>query len=458
MGLIARAAARLGYTPSRDVPVQVRQAVDQVVRDYSLAWPTPALWGLFGGSGSSTGVPITPLSALQSAAVYGCVKRLSEDLACLPWVVERFRPGHGWEPDAEHPINLLLVQPNRWMTWFEWIRYMAVALELRGNAIAVIKRGYDGSPEELIPLNWDRVSILLSPQGTLFYNVSHPQIGWGITFHQDDIVHVRGLTVDGGYIGMTPIAAAQDVVGLAIAAQQHGAVLFRQGAQVAGVLKHPGKLNKETADRIAESWRGVYGGVQNAHKTAVLEEGMTFEKLTMTSEEAQFLEMRAFQTVEICRLFGVPPHKIYDLTKSAFSSLEQQDQAYVNESIKPRTVNICSAVNAKVLFLDEWGKVRVRADHSEMLRGDMKAQAEFFGSMVNNGLMSRDEARARVSYGPVPGGHLFRVPANTQQLDDKGVQPPPAKEKPGGLGSDVMSDKTNGMAPIESETADQALV
>ncbi len=455
MSLIGRVASRFGYTPA----TEVRKAVDQVVRDYSLAWPTPMLFGMFGGAGSSTGVPVTPLSALQTSTVWMCVKRLSEDIAGLRFVVERLIPEHGWTADLEHPFNNLLVKPNSWMTAFEFWRYMVMSLELRGNAMAVIKRGWDGSPTALIPLNWDRVSVLLSPQGELFYNVSHPQVGWGVTFHQDDIIHIRGLTVDGGYLGMTPIGVAQDVVGLAIAAQQHGAVLFRQGAQVAKVLKHPGKLSKEAAERLQQSWSGAYGGVQNAHKTAVLEEGMDVSDIQMTNEDAQFLQTRAFQVLEICRMFGVPPHKVYDLSKAAFSTLEQQDQAYANESIKPRTINIAQSCNLKIFFESEQADTRLRIDYSDMLRGDMKAQAEFFGSMVNNGLMSRNEARASLGFAPAPGGDRYRVPGNTMQLDDDGKLPPEMnKPTTGGLGSDVMPSKTNGMAPIESETADQSVI
>jgi phage portal protein BeeE len=195
---------------------------------------------------------------------------------------------------------------------------------------------------------------------------------------------------------------------------------------------------------------------------------MSFEKLTMTNEDSQFLQTRAFQVIEICRLFGVPPHKIYDLSKSAFSTLEQQDQAYANESIKPRTVNICGAYNMRAFYLDERGKVRLRIDHSDMLQGDMKARAEYYGSTVNNGLLCRNEARARLGFGPVPGGELFRVPANTALLEADGTLSPDAAAKaaaadakinPKGLGSDVMSDKTtgDGAAPIENETADQTV-
>jgi HK97 family phage portal protein len=434
----------------------IRVAVDQTMRDYSLAWPSPILAGSFGGGGSSTGIPVTPLSALQSATVYACVKRKAEDLAKLPILVERDVGAEDWERDEQHPFNNVLARPNRWMTSFEFWRYMVMSVELRGNGFAVIKRGWDGSPEELIPINWDRVSVLLSPAGDLFYNISHPQIGFGVTFHQDDVIHIRGLTVDGGYIGMSPIMVAQDVVGLAIATQQHGAVLFRNGAQIPNVLRHPGKLTDESAKRLAASFNDVYGGVQNAHKTAVLEEGMDITKLSMTNEEAQFLLTRGFQVVEICRLFGVPPHKVYDLSKANFSTLEQQDQAYVNDSLDPLAVNVQQAVNARVFYTDERGKFRIRVDFRSLLRGDQKARAEFYQSALLNGWMCPNEVRREESLPPIPGGDVFRAPVNTAPIAGAPVpakkpEPAPAAPPVGGEVSD-----TN-LGPIGTETGDSAV-
>ena len=456
MGVLDRIAGRLGFVSSREADARARVAQDQVVRDYSLAWPTPMLWGLFGGAGSSTGVPVTPLSALQSAAVYACVKRKADDLAKLPVVVERQTSQGNWLADAQHPFNNVLAKPNRWLTAFEFWRYMAAGVDLRGNSIAVIKRGWNGAPEELIPLNWDRVSILLSPSGLLFYNVSHPQIGWGVTFAADDVLHFRGLTLDGGYLGVTPISVAQDVIGLSIATQQHGAVLFRQGAQMTGVLKHPAKLSKEAADRIAESWQGVYGGVQNSHKTAVLEEGMTFEKLTMTNEDSQFLETRAFQVVEICRMFGVPPHKIYDLSKASFNTLEQQNQAYVDDTLMPLATNVEHGTNDKVFFEDERGRWRIRFSFDQLLRGDQTARSTYYGGALNNGWLSVNEVRAREGLAPVEGGDTYRVPVNTQPI---GAQADPGKTtgsdapgKSGGIGSQAIPPN---LEPIAAETGDQ---
>ena len=455
MGLLDRIAGRLGYTSSRSVPGQVREAVDRVVRDYSLAWPTPMLWGLFGGAGSSTGIPVTPLSALQSATVYRCVKTKAEDIAKLPVVVERNTGGDDWEEDRDHPFNRVLEEPNQWMTPFEFWRYVVTGIDLRGNSIAVIKRGYDGSPVSLIPLNWDRVSILLSPNGLLFYNVSHPQVGWGVTFAAEDILHFKGLTLDGGYLGITPIAAAQDVVGLAIATQQHGAVLFRQGAQITGFLKHPAKLSPEAAKRIGQSWQDTYGGVQNGYKTAVLEEGMTFEKIMMTNEDSQFLQTRAFQVIEICRMFGVPPHKAYELSKASFNTLEQQERAYVSDTLDTLAQNLQQGTNNKVFFESERRRYRMRFDLDALIRGDLAARTAFYGGALNNGWLSVNDVRRREGLPPIEGGDVYRVPVNTQPITDQtsAVVPPDAGDDPApsGIGSQAIPP---GLEPLASENAD----
>lgn len=444
MSIVSRIAARLGYAP--------------VQRDYSLAFPQPMLWGLFGGSGSSTGVPVTPISSLAVPTVYACVRRKSEDIAKMPVIIERDMGGGDWQADPDHPFNNVLKRPNRWMTPFEFWRYVVQGLDLRGNSIAVIKRGWDGSPEEIIPLNWDRVSVLLSPSGLLFYNVSHPQIGWGVTFHQDDVLHFRGLTLDGGYLGTTPIAAAQDGIGLAIATQQHGAVLFRQGAQVAGIIKHPAKLSQEAATRLRQNWQDVYGGVQNAAKTAVLEEGASFEKLTMTNEDSQFLQTRAFQVTEICRMFGVPPHKVYDLSKASFTSLEQQEQAYVNDTLDTLAVNLQDGTNSKVFFEDERDRYRIRFDFRSLLRGDQQARSQFYGSALNNGWLSVNDVRRLEGLAPIDGGDTYRVPVNTQPIgaQPSSITPAGANDSPpaGGVGSQAIPP---GLEPIQNETADQAL-
>jgi HK97 family phage portal protein len=194
----------------------------------------PNLFGALGYFGSSSGIAITPATALTVAAVYACTRCLSDDLAKLPVVVQRRTPGGGWRIDNAHALNRLLRKPNRWQTAFKFKAFVVTSYCLRGNAYIAILRDNAGRPRSLIPISPDRVGIYLSPEEWLFYGVSHPLIPEGqVTLHQEDVIHVRGMSLD-GYTGISPIAAAAESIGLAIAAQQHGATLFRNGAQAGG--------------------------------------------------------------------------------------------------------------------------------------------------------------------------------------------------------------------------------
>ena len=238
------------------VAPETKQAGDIVGSLNSMAFPQPLLYAALGGYASNTGVPVTPFTALQSAAVYGCTKCISEDIACLPVQVRRkTADGEGWVIDRQHPLNRLFRRPNRLMTAFQFWAYLLTAYCLRGNAYAVIERDRNGAPVELIPVTPDRVTVRLSVvDGSPWYLVNAKQIGIGVWVAPEDMLHMRNMSVD-GYLGLSPIACAQDVIGLSLAAQQHGAILFRQGGQISGVLKHPGRLGKEAADNLAESWR-----------------------------------------------------------------------------------------------------------------------------------------------------------------------------------------------------------
>ena len=302
-----------------------------------MAFPQPLLYAALGGYASNTGVPVTPFTALQSAAVYGCVKCIAEDIASLPVYIRRKLISGGWIVDEHHPLNRLFRRPNRWMSAFQFWSYVLTSYCLRGNAYIVVQRGWDGAAVELVPVTPDRVSVKLSPlDGMPWYLVNARQVGIGVWVPPDDMIHMKNMSVD-GYLGLSPIACAQDVIGLALAAQQHGAILFRQGGQISGVLKHPGRLGKEAAGNLAKSWRDTHSGVQNAHKIAVLEEGMTFDKIAITNEDAQFLQTRQFQVLDICRLYRVPPHKLADYGRATFNNLEQQQQGYIDDCLGPHT-------------------------------------------------------------------------------------------------------------------------
>jgi HK97 family phage portal protein len=378
----------------------------------SLAFPQPLLYAALGGYASNTGVPVTPLTALQSMAVYGCCRAISDDIAGLGINVRRRLPKGGWENDPTHPLVELFAKPNRWQTAFEFWSYLVFALSLRGNGFAVIERDNDGSPRELVPISPDRVTVKLTDDGTLWYRINSRHIGYGIMVPPDDMLHLKNVSLD-SYIGVSPIAIAQDAIGLALATQQHGAVLFRQGGQVGGVLTHPGQLTKEASDRIAQSWRDTHSGVQNAHKVPVLEEGIKFEKIAMTNEDAQFLATRQFSVIDICRLWRVPPHKVGELTRATFSNIEMQAQQYIDDALKPVATRIEQAADCQLLFADERAQYSVKFDFTSLLRGDQVTRYQAYQIGTLNGWLSRNEVRAREGMNPIEGGDEYRVPLNT---------------------------------------------
>jgi HK97 family phage portal protein len=402
--------------PERKEPLIVnttKQPGDVVGSINSLAFPQPLLYAALGGYASNTGVPVTPFTSLQSAAVYGCCKCISEDIASLPLQVRRRAANGGWMVDRQHPLALLFKKPNRWMSAWQFWSYALFAICLRGNSYIVICRDGAGRPSELVPVSPDRVTVKLSAvDGRPWYLVNARQIGIGVWIPPEDMLHAKNMSVD-GYLGLSPIACAQDTIGLSLAAQQHGAVLFRQGAQVAGVIKHPGKLSDEATKNLAESWRDSHSGVQNATKTAILEEGMTFEKIGITNEDAQFLQTRQFQVLDICRLYRVPPHKIADYGRATFNNIEQQQQMYVDDCLGPQTDQFEGLMDDQLLFDDERDTYETHFDYTGLLRGDTIRRYQGYAIGLTNGFLNPNEVRAAEGLNPVPGGEEFRRPLNT---------------------------------------------
>jgi HK97 family phage portal protein len=402
-----------------------------------LGWPQPMLYAALGGYASNTGVPVTPFTALQSAAVYACVRAVSQDIAMLKPFVRRHLPGGGTRLDMQHPLTKLFRRPNRWQTWFEYQGYVVSSLCMRGNAFTVVERDRAGNPIELVPVAPDRVTIMLSEDGELWYRINSRRLGYGLVVPPDDMMHLKNMSMD-GYMGVSPIAISQDVIGLALATQQHGGILFRQGGQISGVIKFPHTLTKEASDRIANSWRETHAGVQNAHKVAVLEEGGSFEKIAMTNEDSQFLETRRFQVVDICRIYGVPPHRLGELDKATLNNIEQQNQQYVDSALKPTAQSIKELFDHHLLFEDERDTMECGFDFDDMTRGDLKTRYEAYQIGTLNGWLNRNEVRAKENLDPITDGtgDEYRVPLNTAVPGANLAQ----TTTPPKVGSDAPSD------------------
>ena len=375
----------------------------------------------FGGGASSSGIVVNPQTALQSAAVYSCVKVLSESIAMLPFNLYRNQGGQR-TVDTSHPVHQLLHdQPNDWQTSVEFFEMMVASLCLRGNAYAWVNRTRSGRVVELLPLHPDMVRVEMAPGFRLVYQVTMPD-GSMQNVEPGQLFHIRGLSIN-GWLGISPIAYARESIGLALATEKFGSQLFRNGAKMGGVLEHPGKLSQDSYNRIKDSFDAATSG-ENAHKTALLEEGMKFSKVTMTSEDSQFLDTRKYQRSEIAAIFRVPPHMIGDLERATFSNIEQQSLEFVTFTLMPWLVRIEKAVKRDLLTPQERAERSAKFNVFPLLRGDAAARSSYYHNGILDGWMTRNEARTAESelgivLNPLEGLDVPLMPLNmTDGTDD----------------------------------------
>jgi HK97 family phage portal protein len=252
----------------------------------------PALSALFAGAEAASGMTVTPETAMRATAVHACVQYLARSIAAMPLILYRRLPDGGKVRDYEHTLGRLLHdRPNSWQTAFEFRAMLQAHLALRGNAYARIIPAEGNPVAELVPLHPDRIRVLPQRFGGRLAYEHWPRLGPREVLLQDEVVHLRGLSIsEDGVLGLSPIDCMREAVGLALAAEAYGARFYRNDARPGVVLKHPGRLSQEAAKRLKLAWNERFEGVHNAHKTAVLEEGMSIETVGMTAEQAQFLE------------------------------------------------------------------------------------------------------------------------------------------------------------------------
>lgn len=374
----------------------------------SVAHPRdPVLARIFGArSNTAAGVSVTPDNALQLSAVYACVRILSSAIASLPLQMYRRLENQGRTLATTHPLYPVLHhQPNPWQTSFEYREMQVGHLLLRGNAYSrIISTG--GNPvAELIPLHPDRMEPFWAPNGTIAYRYQ-PEDGPPETLLQDEVHHIRGYSSD-GLKGLSPIEMNRESIGLARASEEFGSRFFSNGANLGGVFEHPQALGDKAYDRLKESLKNEFaGGPHNAHKTAILEEGMKWTQIGVPPDQAQFLETRKFQVAEIARIFGVPPHMIADMEKSTTwgSGVEELSIGFVVYSLRPWLVRMEQAIYRDLLTTNGKRTFFAEFNVDGLLRGDSQARAEYYSKALGSGgapaWMTQDEVRQLENLNP----------------------------------------------------------
>ncbi len=402
---------------------------------------------------SSAGKRVNERSAMQMTAVYSCVRILSEAIASLPVHVYRYNDTGGKEKALDHPLYFLLHdEPNPEMTSFAFRETLMTHLLLWGNAYAQIVRNGKGEIIGLYPLMPDRMTVDRDERGQLYYQYqmsqddAHTMKGQTVILQPREVLHIPGLGFD-GLVGYSPIAMAKNAIGLAIAAEEYGSKFYANGAAPSGVLEHPGTLKDPS--KVRDSWTQTFGGSGNAHKVAVLEEGMKYTPISISPNEAQFLETRKFQINEIARIFRVPPHMVGDLEKSSFSNIEQQSLEFVKYTLDPWVSRWEQNMARSLFTADEKTTYFIKFNVDGLLRGDYQSRMNGYAIGRQNGWMSANDIRELENLDRIPaklGGDLYLVNGNLCKLQDAGIFALDGKEE--------NSDETDEVLEVEKSGTD----
>jgi HK97 family phage portal protein len=438
---------------------RVSRGMSAPARRASAGVPSYGMIPPLGSVQSASGTLISQATAMTVSAVYRAVYVRSHDVArCKPSLFVEALDGTRTKvkPD-DHAVARLMVRPNRVQTWFEFVRDLWVAYLLRGNGYAAILRDGRGNPTELIWINPDAVMVLEAADGSWFYNVNRIGLfqiamlrGFPVAIPSEDILHFRGISFN-MLVAASTIGLARDSIGLAMAQNIQASRFVNNGARPSGVLQTDKTLTDVAAKRLRENWEQIQSGIQNAGRTAILEDGLKWEKIQLTAVDLQFMSQQQLSVQDVARFFGVPTRKLMQPDTSKGSTIIQEDQSYVNETVAP-DLELFEQKFAKTFELDDEG-YGVDMDESPLLRADPLTRYNLGRIGKLSGLISTNEWRRGERLPPDPNGNSLMQPVNLAALgSDMNGQAPDAAGRPA-AGQEPEPGVPTGGDPDENDTA-----
>ncbi len=371
------------------------------------------------GRPTQAGVPIDNDKAMAYSAVFNAVQVIAGSLASIPFVLYNRIDEFARKPAINHPLySVLRNQPNGEMDSFTWRETSMIHLLLWGNSYSEIKRDGMGRVIELWPMNPDRTKVKRNDSKRIVYELEE-SAGKKRTLQAEQVLHIPGLGFD-GRVGYSVLTLARETMGLGLGMETFQARFYGAGTNLGSVFEHPGRLSEQSQENLKKSLTEKYAGLGNSQQAIILEEGMKYVKVGMPLNDAQFLESRAFQVLEIARWFNIPPHKIMELTHATFSNIEQQQIQFVQDTMRVWFVRWEQAVLTQLL--DEGERKRLFAEFmiDALLRGDIVSRNQALSTQRMNGVISANEWRQKVNMNPIDGraGDLLWQPLNMTDANE----------------------------------------
>lgn len=350
-------------------------------------------WAALIPSGTSAGLPVSPGNAETISTVFSCVQSIAETIGGLPLILYR-REGNGDRVRAsDHPLYRVLHDaPNERQTALEFREQLTAHVLLWGNGYAEIVSDAAGNVTALEPIHPQNVTVLQLPSGRIRYDVSDAQTGKVRPLLADEVLHLKDRT-DNGIVGKSRIQVAREMLGGVLASQEHGNKAWANGARLSGVLQTDNVMTDESVARLRTSWEGQFSGYGNSGKTAILENGLKYQQLSMSNEDAQWLESRQFSVEEVCRIFRVPPVLVADLRHANFSNSVEMNRWFVTHTLR-RWLTMWEESCERAL-LGPIARRQYFVEHNVegLLRGDSAGRASFYQSGISAGWLLKSEAR-----------------------------------------------------------------
>ncbi len=377
----------------------------------------PGTWMSYFSSGIAN-INVTKEKALGNTAIWRALDVICTTFAGLPLEIFERQPNGDNNLAVEHPLYYILHdEPHPLYTSFDF--RSALLLNLLnpangGNSYAVIERGEDSQPLGMRILAPGTVEALYyEANHRMYYKVTHEGV-----YDSDDIIHIKGLS-ENGLVGYEKRIIHKDALGNIIATSDHAKNYYKNGAFLSGVVENPIEAPDMGATGISwiqNQFDTKYGGVENAGKVPVLQNGSTFKPMQSNAKDAGLNESRNFNTEEAARIIGVPLHLLYALDKATFNNIEHLTIQFVKFGLSQICKRVEQEFNRKLLRFDERGRMFTRFNLDDLLRGDVESRTKYYDSGLKGGWLNINDCRRMENLNPAEGGNIHLVPLNMIEL------------------------------------------
>lgn len=339
--------------------------------------------------------PLSLQTSMQLSTVYRCVEVVSDAMASQPWEILEYDSLHGWIENPFHDSFFLInSEPAPSISKYTFMKTLTAKVLLEGNGYVIIRRDERGDPQRL-DLVGGLVTMYKRSNGTVYYLVEHPSYEPVKTEIVEgfNMIHILNFSYN-GYLGVSTLTHAANTMNLATSAEDSAKGFFASGANMSGILQAEGKMTPEKATALKAAWAAAFSTASGTPGgIAVMESGLKFDPVTVNPKDAQMLETRQFNVLELCRFFGCPPPKVFDQAGLTYSNVEAYQLGFITDTISPLDAKFENEFNRKLFRPSMRSRTRLNLNINELLRANLDAKANYVSKMFQCGGYNVNEVR-----------------------------------------------------------------